>query len=456
MEQPERRFRRTVSETAAIGIAGTGLGFLSQALLARAVGPLAFGVYAIALSYTNVLRTICVWSFDSCALRFVPGYVAVGRHGEIRGLLSLAGASTLVICALVAIGFSSRLFPISSDFSSVGALSLLLVLIVSTALLTLAGTALVALNEVRSGTVLSQVTRPSLAICATLLVLAAGKRTDNSLVALGIAAFSTTVAAAFAIASLATAMKRYNAAPRVFRVWEWASFATVTLVTALALSLISTQLDTAVIGTILTSKLAGAYMVASQVAATTMLLSNAIQPVLFRRQAAAVGTGDADIVRRASAELAVLGGGAALVSSVFACLFSPLLLALFGRSYSGSGSVVVVLILGTALNHALSVGPSAVLANQGRHFALGVLNVIFALMALIASIICTTKFGIVGTASATSAVGFVRACALILAQRGLAPQSFGLADVSLVVTAVSVEAKRLVVELLTSRMRRSH
>jgi O-antigen/teichoic acid export membrane protein len=94
-----------------IYVAGTGLTYLSQLLIARIVGADGYGVYAYVFAWATVLAYFSALGFDVALLRFVAAYLTRDDWALLKGVIRFAERwATLVGCGIAIIGISVATF----------------------------------------------------------------------------------------------------------------------------------------------------------------------------------------------------------------------------------------------------------------------------------------------------------------------------------------------------------
>lgn len=89
-------------------IAGAGLTFLTQIMIARWLGADTLGTYAIAMSFAGVLTIFAVTGFPSIAMRYLSAYRVEGRDDLIAGFLKASRRQLLIgACALIALAWAA-------------------------------------------------------------------------------------------------------------------------------------------------------------------------------------------------------------------------------------------------------------------------------------------------------------------------------------------------------------
>ncbi len=91
----------------AIRVAGAGLAYLSQALMARWMGGFEYGIFVFVWVWVLILGGLAPLGLSTVCLRFVPEYRETGKHELLRGLLFggraiAVGVSTLIMVLAMA------------------------------------------------------------------------------------------------------------------------------------------------------------------------------------------------------------------------------------------------------------------------------------------------------------------------------------------------------------------
>ena len=88
---------RMAVSTFAVRVAGAGLAFLSQIVLARLLGAYDYGIYSVAWTFVIVLGVMACGGFSTSASRFIPQYRQAGDLDGLRGFLSASRQAAFVI-----------------------------------------------------------------------------------------------------------------------------------------------------------------------------------------------------------------------------------------------------------------------------------------------------------------------------------------------------------------------
>ncbi|WP_306141977.1 lipopolysaccharide biosynthesis protein [Roseibium sp. MMSF_3412] len=88
---------RMAVSTFAVRVAGAGLAFLSQIVLARLLGAYDYGIYSVAWTFVIVLGVMACGGFSTSASRFIPQYRQTGDLNGLRGFLSASRQAAFLI-----------------------------------------------------------------------------------------------------------------------------------------------------------------------------------------------------------------------------------------------------------------------------------------------------------------------------------------------------------------------
>ncbi len=79
-----------------IRVAGAGLTFLSQAMLARWLGAFEFGVFAYAWVWVTIIGFVAPLGISGAVVKFLPDYVTRGKWRRARGLIRFSRTTVLL------------------------------------------------------------------------------------------------------------------------------------------------------------------------------------------------------------------------------------------------------------------------------------------------------------------------------------------------------------------------
>lgn len=81
-------------------LAGLGLIFLLQVLMARLMGPAQYGDYTVIITVVNLFIVLSLFGFDSSVLRFLPAYISNRENEKANGFVKFS-YRTIVFLSLV-------------------------------------------------------------------------------------------------------------------------------------------------------------------------------------------------------------------------------------------------------------------------------------------------------------------------------------------------------------------
>jgi O-antigen/teichoic acid export membrane protein len=87
---------RGASVALVVNVMGIALGFASQMVLARILGPEQFGIYAYVLAWTTTLSLVATLGYGDGLMRLVPGYLVAEHWGLLRGIIRYVERSILI------------------------------------------------------------------------------------------------------------------------------------------------------------------------------------------------------------------------------------------------------------------------------------------------------------------------------------------------------------------------
>lgn len=412
------RARASGAAVLAIRVAGAGLAYAVQVLLARLMGKVDYGVFATVSVLILLLGHGSLWGLGQSVCRFVPLHRAEGRLDLLRGFLTggtlfsvVSGFATAAVGGGLLLIFADRIGP---DYVAPLALALAVI-------------PLFALQDYAEGVARSfswttlaiappYVLRQALVVAAMLAFIELGARAEPRT---AVAAVLLATAATLAVQARLI-VPRVNgelplAGPRAYAVRDWAR-------TSLPIAFVDfTVLAFGFVDVLLLSLFVSPAEVAIYFAATRILQFVAFVPyaasaATAQRFAEAHARGDhaalAALATR-TARLAALGT-VAVGAGVLAA--SPLLLALFGPGFAASVPLLAVLALGLAVQSAF--GPGEDLLNMlgaERTCALVSLGALIAAVGL--NLVLIPALGTLGAAIAMALAGSGRSLALALAAR---------------------------------------
>lgn len=347
---------RRAFATFAVSAAGAGVGFVAHLFVARLVGKVDYGIYALMLSWVSVLAVFAQAGQDYNVLRFLPTYVLRGEWGKVRGLrrgigllvLAISVAIALAGCAIVHvvgarhteawretfyIGFA--MLPVLTQVQQSGAMHQ-------------------AFKRAAASSFYVNIVRP-IALIGILFFLITYMRRINA----PIAAAASAAATLFALAASAWHLSRaWPAAARRVRVsYEFPGWLRI----GLQLSVFSivwavgNRLDVLILGGLMGTGQVGPYYAAVQIANFCFYSSNAVNVVLQPLIAERYDAGDLADLQRVGRWASRLSLAGALIAGAIFALIGRWILGRFGPGFESAYLPLLILISSCCL--AAGFGP---------------------------------------------------------------------------------------------------
>ena len=409
------RVTPTILKSAGWSIGGMASGavasFVVQIILARALQPTRYGVYAYLLAWVNVAVLLGKLEFDTAALRFVASYDGQRQDGLLRGFWQYGWrviTRTATGVALVA-GVAAWLLRRHLHPGIEGAIWAACILVPINALLVFTGSTLQGFRRVPQAQLPQLLLRPVLfGVGIVLLAAGLGVQVEaGQAVALNAAATAVALGVSLFLLNRAAPERVHVAAPE-FETRKWMGAIRSFLLISAAQLVLSQQSDILVVGTLLSPRDAGLYSAASQLSSLTMLGAQAVVFVVLPFVSDLYARG-----RRAELQRLVVRtvqGCAALSAPVvlLLCLAGPVVLRSYGPAFADAYPTLVVLTSGQFVGATLGIISGFLLTMTGHERAASRMVVGAALLNLTLSFALTPLFGAVGAAVATVLAGLTR------------------------------------------------
>jgi O-antigen/teichoic acid export membrane protein len=108
---------RSVIHALFFRLAGLGLIFLLQVMLARCMGPSHYGDYTVIMTTLNLILVFSVFGFDSSILRFIPSYISRKEYAYANGFVKFSYQVITVLSLACSIGLFIFLLSKSKKFN---------------------------------------------------------------------------------------------------------------------------------------------------------------------------------------------------------------------------------------------------------------------------------------------------------------------------------------------------
>lgn len=389
--------------TLAIHVAGAGLSYFLEVLLARLLGAEEYGVYSFAYGWTLLLAIPASLGFSTALIRFVPTY-ATSSMSHLRGVCvrswQLVIGAGVVIAAAVSLGIHFLGTVFSIPFA--GAIVLGSCLVPIKAVEDIQASMGRGLGLVGLAFIPRRIVRP-LGIGAVLLLVffTGGSTALNSHVALLItgAVMLVVVAGQGSLIGL----KLFSESPRAhveFQTYEWIRVALPMLVISGSMLLL-VRTDVLMLGFLSSSADVGTYNAASRTAnLVTFVLAatNALGAPLIAKLYA---QGEKAALQRLATFLVHVAFWPSLLIASALIVLAPLILSIFGAEFVDARTALTVLALANLVS--VAVGSVGYFMNMtGNESEMMKVVGVTALLNILFNWLAIPKYGTVGAAVATA------------------------------------------------------
>jgi O-antigen/teichoic acid export membrane protein len=409
--------QRSAAAVFAIRVAGAACAYGTQVLLARLMGKEGYGVFATTWVWILVLGHIAVFGLAQSVCSFVPAYRARNEIELARGFLAWGAAGTLgVATAMAALGALALWFAQGSiNEAYVAPFWVALAVLPVFALQDYVEGVARSFNWVALAIAPPFIIRQGLIALSMAAAVVLGAPAEPWL-AVACTLFATFVATAIQTTILVSGLRQeLPRGARDYRHREWglSSLAMAVVdVTVLGFGFV----DVMLLGMFVPAGDVGVYFAATRL----------VQFVVFAQYAASAATAQRFSELRAQedhATLRALVRRTALLTSLATAGFggllllaAPWLLALFGPGFAASFDVLVILVVGAAIQSAF--GPAEDLLNMlGAARLCGMISLATLVLAVLLGLVLIPRFGTVGAASAMAFAATARALALSVTAR---------------------------------------
>jgi O-antigen/teichoic acid export membrane protein len=383
-------------------VAGAGLGFLFNIMLARLVGVAGVGLYFLAVTIVDIGATISRLGLESATLRFA----SVAHSASDRGSLAALYRKSTSLVFGTGIALALPFWLVASHLSLGGEkglefrseLPLLVLAIAPVALLVIQAEFFKAVGSTAAGTFSQAVVPPLLLLTGSVVLWFLGAATVH-------AVFLSYVIVAFTSAILAVAMWQWRV-PGVWR--EAGSFVTGRLLrTSMPLLLVNSMnlimgwTDVLVLGMYRDAGEVGIYGIALRLSLLTAFVLSAVNVVVAPQFAALHAQGDVTALKRLAQQSAFWTLAAAAPAILLLLLVPDLILQIFGPQFKEGAGALRILAIGQFVNVATgSVG--ILLVMTGHEKVMRNIVAASATLNLLASFLLVPYYGAIGAATSTA------------------------------------------------------
>lgn len=400
----QRTLIRGASGALAVQAAGAIFGFLTHILLARFLGRLQYGIYALALTWITILLIPALLGQSTSVLRFVPAYVQRREWGKLRALrqcsnvMVFATAAAIGFCGAALIwAFRQRFGAELADTFYVAFLALPIL-----AGLQLSGALHQSLKRTVSAGSFNNILRPLVLLLVLYALVRIWRLPATATVAMAASSIGAFVALGASLLILDAAWPQQSRhASTTYEVRAWLRTGHRLLFVD-GIGLVLNRIDVIFLGSIQGTTNLGPYYAAVQMAMVGSFGAGAVNLILAPMIAERYSLGDHDglvALSRFAARIIILLSGLSLLGGV---VFGRLVLGFFGPGFELAYVPLLILLAGQFVSAAC--GPVGFLMSMTCHE--GALLKVFALgagMNVALSVMLIPAVGMYGAAIASAA-----------------------------------------------------
>jgi O-antigen/teichoic acid export membrane protein len=398
-----KTFIKASSGSLGIKVASLGLTFISSLVLARFLGTENFGLYTYALAWATLLSIPATLGLDKLLIREVSVYQARSDWGLMRGILSWANSSVLLISTALSLLAAAIAWwlKIDTDPSLVWAIWIALLALPIHSLTNLRMGAMQGLHKIVLAMLPEILSYPILivAILGTWQFLEGKEQAIFWVLGIRIVAL--------AICFLLGAKWLYDSIPTQvgqttseYQVKKWLQSSLPFMFLGVT-EIINTQSAILMLGAIKGPEVVGIYAVVSRMSMLVIFIQGAVNRVLGPIVASFYVNNQTTKLQQVIAKSSRLVLLISLIIFSILVIFGSKILLLFGSDFDRGYTALVILIVGQLINSAL--GPVGLLLNMTGHEKLTAISVgSTALLNLVLNSFLIPKWGMNGAATATA------------------------------------------------------
>jgi O-antigen/teichoic acid export membrane protein len=411
-----RRMLVSASATAILQGGSGVMAFILAVLLARFLGSVGYGLYALAFSWSTLLGVPAILGLNTFLVRGIAVYEVKEQWSLMKGLLFRTNQLVFLTSTMIAVcGVIAALTWFSPSFRGPFCVAMLLVPL--TALTLLRQGAMQAFGRVVSGQVPEYLIRPLLIMVGVVALELVGHGALTPTTALG--ANVTGVAVAFVVGALLLRRALPAALHSVraeFLTREWLR-ASLPMMLIAGVWMANNNITTLMVGTLDGTRAAGVYSVVQKGAEVIVILLYATNMPLAPAIARLYARGDRVGLEHTTERMARATLLVSVPVAVAFMAFPHIYLDLFGASFQMGATALVILALGQLVNAA--AGPSGnilIMTGQERIAVRGVAAGLLANVVL--AVVLVPPLGVTGGAIAfASSLALWNGVLVVLARR---------------------------------------
>lgn len=404
---------------------GMGLAFAVQLVAARLLGLENYGNYAYVLAWMTMVSILGRVGFETATLRFVSEYVEKQEWGKLLGFLRFSKRVVLIASIGVAfcLSFGAWLFRDDLSLKVLYGFWIASVLLIVQNFVMLQEKRLLALRNVLLGQLPLAVLRPFFVLvgCVGIAVWVSNPQAAIFItVTLGASVVSLGVISVFLKRTLPREIKVLT---QIYNYKHWLHTA-LTMMLIGSMNLIISQSDIIMVGAFAGAKETGLYNVAHRLSSLLAFTIIAVNSVLSSQASALYAKQSLKELQRIVSLGVKFVFFSTLPIAIVYVIWGSHILLLFGKEFSGSYSILIILTIGQLIN-ALSGSVALLLNMTGNQNDAAKILTITAMINITMNTILIPSYGAFGAAIATaSSTAFWNICMIYIVWKKIKIISF--------------------------------
>lgn len=383
---------------------GNGLNYLFSIGLARALGPVEFGLYAIGVTFFNILSQIAPLGSATGVIKFVSESLARQEPRYAYETVKLAIKTTLVSSLFIAVTLAIGAMPITHYLYDTPELKPVLILfaiaIPFAASTTVLVTALQALQVIKPTILIKYVWEPIGKIILVGAALFLGCHVLGAVTAIGVV---MAVGCYFAVTALRTTSLSASAATEganAFRYREFVLFCSPVAVSNI-LGVLAPRSDILILGYWVSVQEIGVYLACVQTAGIISLVLGAFETAFAPFVARVLALNDGGQLKTVYQSLSRLVVLFTVPLCVLLNMLADPILGSFGDAFRAGWIPLAILTTGHLVS-SMASSPNHILLMGGHSTTVMLNTIIIGLLQIVVSFILVPYFGMVGAAMAST------------------------------------------------------
>ena len=399
-----RRLSSSVIVSFLVRSSAVGLSLLTSVVLARLLGPEAYGVFTYAVTIAALLVIPASFGWPQLLVRLTASYRQTASWSALRGMLLFAPLSVLAVSILLTLGGVTvmAIWPTLASEANKPAFYLALLVVPVMALTMIVSSVVRGLHRVILGQLSEQIIRPSVLVLLILIVVQAFGMTLDAERAVALYLVSWSVALLFGLAVALRYLPWHDLAVRAaYPVASWLRSAAPLLLSG-GMFFLHSRTDILMIGLFESADQVGIYQVASKSSGVLLFFLTLIAAVIAPYVASLYSAGENKTLQRVLSYSVGFAFLATLPAVLILFFFGEALVTLiFGLDYSPAYTPMVILAAGYFFS--VCMGSCGLVLNMTGFEKKGAIGLGISSVANVAlNLLLIPQMGIQGAALATA------------------------------------------------------